>query len=89
MGRKIGVCHYSLEDVRGEKARRYRDTSGVDKDTFIEVLSIPKTTKNNAKNIRSQLKADRDCALLRLLWGNALRRGEISSANISRSKKFL
>jgi integrase/recombinase XerC len=35
MGRKIGVCSYTLGDVRGEKTRAYRDTTGVDKDTFI------------------------------------------------------
>ena len=28
VGRKLGVCHYSLEDVRGENVTKYRDTSG-------------------------------------------------------------
>ena len=74
MGRQIGVCSYTLTDVKGEKTKPYRDTSGVDKDTFVKVLSIPDL---------SQIKGIRDYALLRLLWGNALRRGEISLTNIN------
>lgn len=74
MGRKIGVCNYTLGDVKGEKTKAYRDTTGVDKDTMVRVLSIPN---------RNSLKGIRDYALLRLLWGNALRRGEISLTNIS------
>ena len=74
MGRKIGVCNYTLGDVKGEKTKPYRDTSGVDRDTFRKVLSVPN---------RNQLKGIRDYALLRLLWGNALRRSEISLLNIN------
>ncbi len=83
MGRKIGVCNYTLEDVKGEKTRAYRDTSGVARDTFVKVLSIPDALKDAAYGQRSRLKAVRDYALLRLLWGNALRRGEISLTNIN------
>ncbi len=82
MGRKIGVCNYTLEEVKGEKIKAYRDTTGVDQETFTKVLAIPDELKDVVYCQRSQLKAARDYALLRLLWGNALRRGEVSSTNI-------
>lgn len=81
-GRKLGVCNYTLSDVKPEKISAYRDTSGVDKDTFMRVLSIPDTLQDAIYSQRCQIKAVRDYALLRLLWGNALRRGEISKTNI-------
>ena len=83
MGRKLGVCNYTLESVKGEKIKAYRDTTGVDKETFTKVLAIPDELKDTIYCQRSQLKAARDYALLRLLWGNALRRGEISATNIN------
>lgn len=73
MGRKIGVCVYGLEDVSGEKVQKYRDTTGIDVDTFKRVLAVCD---------RSTVQGSRDYALLRLLWGNALRRNEISQLNI-------
>jgi integrase/recombinase XerC len=73
MGRKIGVCNFSLEDVKGEKTQKYRDTSGISSDAFKQVL---------AQCDRSSLIGKRDYALLRLLWGNALRRNEVSQLNI-------
>lgn len=82
-GRKTGVCSYTLEEIKGEKIKAYRDTTGVDKDTFIKVLAIPNELKDVVYCQRSQLKAARDYALLRLLWGNALRRGEVSLTNVS------
>ena len=82
-GRKIGVCNYTLEDVKPERTKVYRDTTGVDKDDFIRVLSIPNTLKDAVYSQRSRIKAVRDYALLRLLWGNALRREEISLTNIN------
>jgi len=74
MGRKVGVCSFSLEDVKGEKVERYRDTSGISSDAFKRVL---------AQCDRSTLQGTRDYALLRLLWGNALRRNEVSVLNIN------
>jgi integrase/recombinase XerC len=74
MGRKVGVCNFSLEDVKGEKVERYRDTSGISSDAFKQVL---------AQCDRSTLQGKRDYALLRLLWGNALRRNEVSLLNIN------
>lgn len=73
MGRKIGVCIFSLEDIKGEKVQKYRDTTGIDAPTFKRVLS--------QCNLDT-LQGKRDYALLRLLWGNALRRNEVSQLNV-------
>ena len=68
-----GHSDFMLESVKGEKLSAYRDTSGVDPETFKRVLSgIDRTS----------LKGVRDYALLMLLWSNALRRSEVSKANI-------
>lgn len=69
----IDKCAWSLEAVTGERVQTYRDTSGVDVETYQKLLAIPD---------RSTLKGKRDYALLRLLWDNALRRGEVSKCNI-------
>ena len=82
VGRNLGVCNYTLEDIKAEKYRAYRDTTGVDKDAIIRVLDLAKEAKN-APTHRSRLKGIRNYALLRLLWGNALRRGEIAATNIN------
>ena len=71
--RRIGKCDYSLEDVKGEKIQPYRDTTGISTDSFRLLLAVPD---------RFTLKGKRDYALLMLLWGNALRRGEVAKANI-------
>jgi integrase/recombinase XerC len=63
-----------LESVKGEKLSSYRDTSGVDSETFKRVLGGID---------RGTLKGIRDYALLILLWSNALRRSEVSKANIA------
>jgi len=73
MGRKLGVCHYSLIDIKGEKVAKYRDTTGIDAATFERVLQGCD---------RTSLSGKRDYALLRLLWGNALRRNEVSQLNV-------
>ncbi|MCZ8211164.1 tyrosine-type recombinase/integrase, partial [Microcystis sp. LE19-8.1F] len=68
-----GHSEFMLESVKGEKLSSYRDTTGVDCETFKRVLSgIDRTS----------LKGVRDYALLMLLWSNALRRSEVSKANI-------
>ena len=69
-----GHCDFMLESVKGEKMSSYRDTTGVDCETFKRVLSAID---------RTSLKGIRDYALLILLWSNALRRSEVSKANIS------
>ncbi|MGF1979815.1 MAG: tyrosine-type recombinase/integrase [Nostoc sp. CmiSLP01] len=72
-GRVLGVCGYTLEDIKGETVIKYRDTSGVTPQEFKQILlSCDRTT---AKGVR-------DYALLRLLWDNALRRGEIAKLTI-------
>ncbi|NJK50069.1 tyrosine-type recombinase/integrase [Candidatus Gracilibacteria bacterium] len=73
MGRKLGVCDYSLEDVKGEKVQTYRDTSGVTPELYKQVLANCDLATQAGK---------RDYALLKLLWGNALRRNEVSQLNI-------
>ncbi len=73
MGRKMGHCVYSLEDIKGEKVQKYRDTTGISPEAFKRVLEVPD---------RDTLQGKRDYALLRLLWGNALRRNEITQLNI-------
>ena len=75
MGKKLGVCAYSLTDIiKGEKSEKYRDTTGVSRDDFRLILQQCDLTT---------VKGKRDYALLRLLWDNALRRNEIAQANIS------
>jgi integrase/recombinase XerC len=68
-----GHCEFMLESVKGEKLSSYRDTTGIDPEAFKRVLGgIDRTS----------LKGIRDYALLILLWSNALRRSEVSKANI-------
>jgi integrase/recombinase XerC len=68
-----GHCEFMLEAVKGEKLSAYRDTTGIDPEAFKTVLSAID---------RTSLKGIRDYALLMLLWSNALRRSEVSKANI-------
>jgi integrase/recombinase XerC len=72
-GRMLGIANFTLEDIKGEKVERYRDTTGIDPETFKRVL---------AWCDRSTLAGKRDYAILRLLWGNALRRNEVCQLNI-------
>jgi integrase/recombinase XerC len=72
--RKMEHCIWDLSDIQGERVQSYRDTSGVDEVAIKKVLNTPD---------RSKLKGKRDYAILRLLWENALRRGEVVKCNIS------
>lgn len=69
-----GHCEFMLEAVKGEKLSAYRDTTGVDPETFKRVLGGID---------RGTLKGIRDYALMMLLWSNALRRSEVSKASIA------
>ncbi|EHJ10234.1 site-specific integrase, partial [Crocosphaera watsonii] len=60
---QLGKCNFSLSEVKGDKVVRYRDTTGVSKEVFRKILSIPD---------RQTLKGKRDYAILRLLWDNVL-----------------
>jgi integrase/recombinase XerC len=72
--RTIGRCKFTLADIKNEKVRRYTDTSGIPTDQMKTLLDLCD---------RSTLKGKRDYAIFRLLWSNALRRGEISNANVT------
>lgn len=69
----VGKCSWTLADIKSEKVKQYRDTTGISPEAFKKMLAIPD---------RDTLKGKRDYALLRLLWANALRREEISRCNI-------
>jgi integrase/recombinase XerC len=71
--RKLGQCEFSLADVRSVAVETYRDTSGVDVSGMRSILET--CDLDTVKGIR-------DYALIRLLWDNALRRGEVSAANV-------
>jgi len=73
MGRKLGVCCYSLEDLKSEKVTPYRDTTGISPQAFKSALAI---------HDRSSIEGKRNYAILVLLWANALRRNEIVQSNI-------
>jgi integrase/recombinase XerC len=60
MGRKMGHCVYSLEDIKGEKVQRYRDTTGISPEDFKRVLEVPD---------RDTLQGKRDYALLAAALG--------------------
>lgn len=72
--RRVGRCEWDLSDVEGEKVQTYRDVSGVDVTQVSSMLASPDQQKPKGK---------RDYAILRLLWENALRRGEIVKCNIA------
>ncbi|MBD2459335.1 tyrosine-type recombinase/integrase [Nostoc sp. FACHB-87] len=73
MGRKLGVCNYSLEDVEGEKVKAYRDTRGVDSKAIALVLQ---------QFDRETLIGKRNYAIFLVLWGLALRRQEVCQLNV-------
>ena len=73
LGNQLGQCSWTLSEVKGDKVVRYRDTTGISKEQYRKLLAIPE---------RNTLKGKRDYAILRLLWDNALRRGEIEQANL-------
>ncbi|MEL7039800.1 MAG: tyrosine-type recombinase/integrase [Cyanobacteria bacterium J06592_8] len=71
--RRTGRCRFTLDDVDGEKVQAYRDTTGVDSKAIAKILGIPN---------RETTKGKRDYAILRLLWGLALRRSEVVSLSV-------
>jgi integrase/recombinase XerC len=72
--RKRGLCSFTLTDVKGLRSQKYRDTRGRTVDEYRSVL---------AEIDRSTILGKRDYAICRLLWDNALRRGEIVSLDRS------
>lgn len=71
--RKLKQCGFTLADVKQVRVEKYRDTAGVGVDGFRSMLGTVD---------RSTFKGKRDYAILRLLWDNALRRGELVAANV-------
>jgi len=70
---EIGKCYYTLSNIKTKTVTIYRDTSGISTDTFKLMLDTVD---------RSTIKGKRDYAILLLLWGNALRRSEVTSCQI-------
>jgi integrase/recombinase XerC len=70
---QLGQCSFNLSDVTGLKIDGYRDTAGIAPQGFHDIISLPD---------RATIKGRRDYAILRLLWDNALKRGEISNLNV-------
>ncbi|MBR8834390.1 MAG: tyrosine-type recombinase/integrase [Stigonema ocellatum SAG 48.90 = DSM 106950] len=73
MGRRLGVCNFSIDDVKGEKVEVYRDTKGISPTDYAKVIALVDCNTQKGK---------RDYAILRLLWDLALRRNEIVTLNV-------
>jgi integrase/recombinase XerC len=73
MARKLGKTTIDLVDIESIPSESYRDTRGISVEQFKSILeAIDPSTSIGV----------RDYAIMLLFWGNALRRGEIASANI-------
>jgi integrase/recombinase XerC len=71
--RKMSECAFSLNDVPGLKSENYRNTTGIDAEAFKGVIK-----QANVDTVGGA----RDYAILRLLWDNALRRGEVCALDV-------
>jgi integrase/recombinase XerC len=73
MARKLGKTTVDLGEIESIPSESYRDTRGISVEQFKSMLDeIDPSTPIGV----------RDYAIMLLFWGNALRRGEIASANI-------
>jgi integrase/recombinase XerC len=73
MARKLGKTTIDLGEIESIPSESYRDTRGISVEQFKSMLEeIDPSTPIGV----------RDYAIMLLFWGNALRRGEIASANI-------
>jgi integrase/recombinase XerC len=73
VARKLGKTTIDLGDIESILSESYRDTKGISVEQFKSMLQeIDPSTPIGV----------RDYAIMLLFWGNALRRGEIASANI-------
>ena len=73
MARKLGKTTIDLGEIESIPSESYRDTRGISVEQFKSMLEeIDPSTSIGV----------RDYAIMLLFWGNALRRGEIASANI-------
>jgi integrase/recombinase XerC len=80
MARKLGKTTIDLGDIESIPSESYRDTRGISVEQFKLMLDaiVGSPTGGNP----STPIGVRDYAIMLLFWGNALRRGEIASANI-------
>lgn len=74
LARTFGLITWEL-DVEGMRSETYRDTRGPGLDGFKKMLDLLEQSQDH--------KAIRDRAILRLLFGMALRRGEVTSLDRS------
>ncbi|OKH29951.1 hypothetical protein NIES2119_31770 [[Phormidium ambiguum] IAM M-71] len=70
---KFDACEWTLDAVKGERVESYRDTTGIGPNDYRRVISLCD---------RTTVQGKRDYAILRLLWDNALRRGEICQLDV-------
>ncbi|MGB2925833.1 MAG: tyrosine-type recombinase/integrase, partial [Limnothrix sp.] len=73
LANQLGQCRFTLDGIKGEKVVHYRDTTGVKQNVYRQILEIPD---------RNTISGKRNYAILRLLWDNALRRGELVQINL-------
>jgi integrase/recombinase XerC len=66
-----GAVFWDLDQIRSERLVQYRDTTGIVPEEYAKILA----------NCGDSPIGKRDRAILRLIWDNALRRGEISKIN--------
>ncbi len=80
MARKLGKTTIDLSDIESIPSESYRDTRGISVEQFKSMLEaiVGSPTGGNP----STPIGVRDYAIMLLFWGNALRRGEIASANV-------
>jgi integrase/recombinase XerC len=78
MARVVGLCSFTLE-VSGVEAETLRDTRGPGKEGVDKLLKMVE--------LGTDKKSKRDLAMLHLLYGMALRRGEVCSLNIEHVEK--
>lgn len=72
LAKVLGLVDWEL-NIQGEREAKYRDTRGIAPGDVRAILS---------RCNLATLKGLRDYALLRLLWDNALRRGEVAKLNV-------
>ena len=79
---QCGHCEFTLEAIKLEKNRNYRDTSGIDAIAFKKLLdTCDRDSTERSPNV--SVLGLRDFAILSLLWANALRRAEVCKCNVS------
>ena len=80
--RKLGQCEFNLSDIKNVKVQTYRDTSGVKPEVFKSIIDGIDREVIEGEPERKSVMGKRDYAILRLLWDNALRRGEVGYLSI-------